>query len=226
MKKAILILAIITFIVSCKKTDACADCLTFNFENPQPDNDSELDRFPNKFRGLYVDQDSIFIRIEEDRILREQFYRNTIHKLDLDSLKGEYDIIDGILIMKNTKDKYYMKPQGDSIELTQKFIDTLFRFSYNQKAKRIDGQLVLSRRNSLFWNVEFVSITKNKINFRRMYYSEDLKHLDSITTIKSKKLDSLSYLINPNRKEFKKIIKIKKIGYNQEYLKFSSRIQN
>ncbi|MEO7976361.1 hypothetical protein [Flavobacterium sp.] len=219
MKKVILILAIITCIVSCKKADACVDCLTFNFENPQPDNDSELDRFPNKFRGLYRNQDSVFIRIEEDRIIREQFDRNTIHKLALDSLNGEYYIIDGILTMKNTKDKYDMKPKGDSIELIQKFTDTLFRFSYNEKAKRIDGQLVLSTRDSVFWHVEFVSLTKNKIKFRNIYYTEDLQSLDSLTTIKSKMLDSLSYLIRPTRSEFKKILKIKKLGSDQEYLK-------
>ena len=217
MKKIILITALIFVFCSCKRAEACADCLTFNFENPQPDN--ELDRFPNKFRGLYRNEDSIFIRIEEDRILREQFYKNTIHKLFLDSLKGEYDSIDGRLNIQDFKSQYDMKPKGDSIELTQRFIDTVFRFSYNEKAKIIDGQLVLSRRDSLFWNIEFVYTTKNKINFRKLYYPEDLKHLDSITTIKSKMLDSLSYLINPTRKEFKKILKIKKLGYDQEYAK-------
>jgi len=219
MKKVILILTIITFIVSCKKADACTDCLTFNFENPQPDNDSELDRFPNKFRGLYKNQDSVFIRIEEDRILREQFHKNTIHKLALDSVKDEYDIIDGKLTMKEFKIKYDIKPKGDSIELIQKIIDTLFRFSYNQKAKRINGQLVLSRRDSVFWNVEFISMTKNQIKFKKMNLPQDLKHLDSLTAIKSKMLDSLSYLIRPTRSEFKKILKIEKLGYDYEYIK-------
>lgn len=32
-----------------------------------------------------------------------------------------------------------MIPKGDSIELIEKHIDTLFRFSLYQKAKRIDG---------------------------------------------------------------------------------------
>ncbi|MDR7210895.1 hypothetical protein [Flavobacterium piscis] len=219
MKKVIFILIIMALIISCRKADVCADCLTFYFEKPQPDNDSELDHFPNKFRGLYMNQDSIFIRIQEDRILREQFYKNTVHKLALDSLKGEYDIIDGTLVIKDFKAKYDLKPKGDSIELIQKFIDTLFRFSYNEKAKRIDGQLVLSRRDSLFWEVEFVSITKNKIKFRNMNYREDLKNLDSMTAIKSKMLDSLSYLIRPTRSEFKKILKIKKSGFDQEYIK-------
>ena len=223
MKKVILILTIITFIVSCKKADAaaCDDCLTFNFENPQPDDDSELDHFPNKFRGLYMNSDSTYIRIEESRILREQFHKNTIHKLALDSLKGEYDIIDGILTIKGFKAKYDMKPKGDSIELIQKFTDTLFRFSYNQKAKRIDGQLVLSRRDSVFWNVEFVSITKNEIKFRNIYYPEDLKIMDSLTSIKSRMLDSLCYLIRPARSELKKILKIEKLGYDHEYIKVS-----
>jgi hypothetical protein len=222
MKKAILILVVIALTVSCKKAEvACANCVSFYFENPQPVNDSELDHFPVKFRGLYVNKDSTFVRVEEDRILSEHIFKFKIHKQKLDSIKDDCDIVDGKLIAKNTKDKYEMNFKGDSIELTKKYIDTLFRFSLNQKAKRIDGQLVLSKKDSLFWNVEFVSVENNTIKFRKMFFPEDLKKLDSITEIKGKMLDSTSYLIKPTRSDFKKILKIKKLGFDREYKKVS-----
>lgn len=225
VKKLVLILAIIALISSCKKADAveCVfGCLTFNFENPQPINDSELDHFPNKFRGLYVNKDSSFIRIEEDRILREYYNKFKVHKLTLDSTKAEYDIVDDKLIAKATKEKYDMVYKGDSIELIHKNIDTLFRFSLYNKAKRIDGQLILSRKDSIFWNVEFVSIDKNILKFKNLNDGKDLKKLDSVTKIKGKMLDSVSYLIKPSRGEFKKILKIKNLGYDSsEYKKVS-----
>lgn len=219
MKKIILILVLIIVLTSCRKADApaCEDCLAFYFENPQPNNDSELTGFPAKFKGLYMNSDSIFIRIEEDRILREYFYTDIIHKKVLDSLKEDYNIINGKLVIKEFKAEYNLKPKGDSILLTRKMIDTLFRFSLNQKAKRINGQLVLSRRDSIFWNVQFLLIEKNTIKFKKIYEKEDLKKLDSITAIKGKMLDSISYLIKPTRREFKDILKIKKLGTDQEY---------
>jgi len=225
MKKIILIIVIIAFSISCKKADATAECVegcaVFYFENPQPDNDVELDRFPNKFRGLYVNNDSTFIRIDKDRIMKEYFYKFKIHKLTLDSTKTEYQIVDGKLIANDTKEKYDMNPIGDSIELIKKNIDTLFRFSLYQKAKRIDGQLILSRKDSIFWKIRFVSLDKNILKFKNLYDLKDLKKLDSATKIKAKKLDSISYLMKPARSEFKKIFKIKHLGYNQEYKKVS-----
>jgi hypothetical protein len=189
------------------------------FENPQPDKSSELDRFPNKFRGLYVNNDSTFIRIEESKILKEYFYKFKVHKLTLDSTKAEYDIVDGKFITKDAKDKFDMYPKGDSVELIQKQIDTLFRFSLYQKAKRIDGQLILSTKDSIFWNIQFLSIEKNILKFKNLYEREDLKKLDSVTKIKGKMLDSTSYLIQPRRNELKKILKIKNLGFDQEYKK-------
>lgn len=224
MKKTVLIIAIIALIISCKKADAevCVEgCATFYFENPQPNNDSELDGFPSRFRGLYVNNDSIFIRIEEDRILQEYFWKFKVHKstLELDSVKTQYNIVNGKLISKETKEKYDMLHRGDSIELIEKRIDTLFRFSFYEKAKRIEGQLILSRKDSIFWNIEFVSIDKNILKFKNLYDVKDLKKLDSVTKIKAKKLDSISYLLKPLRSEFKKIFKINNLGNDQVYKK-------
>lgn len=220
MKKIIFILVLIIASASCKKADAvaaCDGCLVFYFENPQPANDSELNGFPSKFKGLYRSKDSTFLRIEEDRILREYFLNFKVHRQKMDSLKSEYDLVDGKLITRDTKDKFDIKVVGDSIELSQKITDTLFRLSYNQKVKRIDGQLVLSTRDSVFWKMKIVSLEKNVLKFKDIYLREDLSKLDSVTIIKGKMLDSTSYLIKPRRREFKNILKIKHLGAEQQF---------
>jgi len=222
MKKLILIFVLITILSSCKKADAavvevCDGCLTFYFENPQPINDSELREFPSKFKGLYMTSDSAFLRIDDDRIYREFFLKFRVHRQKMDSLKSEYDLIDGKLIIKDTKDKFDVFKRGDSIELVMKKIDTIFRLSYNQKAKRIDGQLVLSTRDSIFWDIKTIALEKNILKIKHIYLREDLIKLDSVTLIKGKMLDSTSYLIKPTRREFKSILKIKKLGTDEEY---------
>lgn len=222
MKKIILILVLLVVLTSCKKADAaatevCDGCFTFYFQNPQPDNDSELICFPDKFKGLYRNSDSIFIRIEDDRILKEYFFKFKVHRQKMDSLKSEYNLADGKLITKDTKDKFDIKVVGDSIELSQKIIDTLFRLSYNQKVKRISGQLVLSTRDSVFWTIQTIALEKDILKIRHIYLKEDLKKLDSVTVINSKMLDSTSYLMKPTRREFKDILKIKNLGTNLQY---------
>ncbi|PIF33735.1 hypothetical protein CLU81_4358 [Flavobacterium sp. 9] len=222
MKKIILILVLLVVLTSCKRvdaaaTEACDGCLAFYFENPQPDNDSELNGFPSKFKGLYKNSDSSFIRIEEDRILKEYFFKFKVHRQKMDSLKSEYDLVDGKLITKDTKDKFDIKIVGDSIELSKKRIDTIFRFSLNQKAKRVEGQLVLSRRDSIFWTIQTIALEKNILKIKDIYLQEDLKKLDSVTQIKGKMLDSTSCLIKPTRREFKNILKIKHLGTQQQF---------
>ena len=107
MKKIFLILITIVLSSSCKKADAAAesvvDSFTFYFEEPQPINDSELNGFPSKFKGLYMASDSTFLRIEDDRILREYFYKYRFHKSFLDSLKEKYEIMNDQIIDKEKK---------------------------------------------------------------------------------------------------------------------------
>lgn len=221
MRKTILILGILITILSCKKADAPADAFALYFEAPQPVNDSELDRFPTKFKGLYVDKDSTFLRIDENAIRFENYNKFKIHKKELDSLIGGYDIVDGRLIVKDTNQKYDMISKGDSIELVEKYVDTLFRFSYYNKAKRIDGKLVLSKRDSIFWRVKILTRENNVLRINNILLMEDLKKLDSITAIKSQKLDSTSFVVKPTRREFKSLLELKNFGYEQQFKKVS-----
>jgi hypothetical protein len=222
VKKIALILGILIALSSCKKARAVpADAFALYFEAPQPVNDSELDRFPAKFRGLYIDSDSTFLRIDENVIRLESCNKFIIHKKELDSLKEEFDIIDGRLIAKYTKQKYDLIKKGDSIKLIEKYIDTLFRFSYYNKAKRIDGKLVLSKRDSVFWTVRILSIENNVLRINNVLLMNDLKKIDSITAIKSQMLDSTSFVVKPTRREFKSLLKLKNFGYEQQFKKVS-----
>lgn len=223
MKKIFLILVLIVLVFSCKKIRMrpCPDCFIFYFENPQPENDAEMDHFPARFRGIYMDKDSTFLRIEEDRIMYKYFWKYKIHKTEFDSIKGEYKIVGNQLTNKDTNEKSYMNAIGDSIEFNNTSIDTFFRLSYSHKLKRINNQLVLSTKDSIFWRIELMSLNNKILRIKEIYLPDDLKKLDSITVINGEKLDSMSYLLKPTRPEFKKILKIKKLGIDQEYIRIS-----
>ena len=139
----------------------------------------------------------------------------------MDSLKQEFDIVDNQLIEKSNHMKYDMISIGDSLEIFRKNIDTIFRFSYNQKAKLINSHLVISERDSIFWRIKIISLERNILKMKYIYLADDIQKLDSVTKIKGKKIDSISYLIKPTRSEFKKILKIKKLGTDEQYKKIS-----
>ncbi len=218
--KKFLLLCSLGFLFSCKKADTLAfDGFTFYFEKPQPIQDSELSKIPNKFRGLYANSDSVFIRIKENVILRENDYKFRFHKNQMDSLKQAFDLSNGKYILKINQQVFDYKTIGDSIELSNKEVDTLFAFSNTQKAKRINGQLVLNTKEAVFWKTKIIQLDKNILTIKEMCAAEDLKRLDSLTKQKSVSIDSTTFIIKPSRKEFKTILKLKQLGFELEYNK-------
>lgn len=224
MKKNILVFVTTVLLISCKQSasDAIPVGNDFYFENPQPIHDSELNSIPNKYLGIFINSDSVFLNIKKDVIFTEIQTRYKIHKNEIDSLKEEIEIFNDKYIVKKTKEIFYIKPIGDSIEMVNKSIDTIFAFSNSQKAKRINGILVLNEQDSIFWKIKFISLNKNQLIIKNLYSNEDLKRMDSITKIHSKMIDSTSFIIKPIRSEFNKFLKLKEFGFNQEYRKISN----
>ena len=212
--KKILFLLFVICLFSCKEKIAVNNLY---FENPQPFGDAELKKVPDKFLGLYQDEDSVFIQIDKNIITKYKFRKFRIHITELDSLKDEMDLVNGKLIDSKTKFVFEMKKIGDSLELSNKNLDTIFMFSENQKIKRIKDNLILNYKEERYWYVNILSLNKNQLRFR--YISiDDLAVIDSITSKKSTMIDSSSILISPSRKEFKRVLR-KKLGAEILYKK-------
>lgn len=220
MKKYILVLGLLAF-VSCKKFPGVFGGLNFYFENPQPINDAELYKIPNKFQGLFMSSDSVFLTIKENIILEESFYKFKFHKKDMDSLKNVFVFSKGKCMSKDNKELLEYRQLKDSIEFSNKRIDTLFVFSDSQKAKRFDGKLILNYQDSIFWKVKSIRLEKNVLKIKYIYSEEDLKRMDSLTKVKSTMVDSSSFIIRPSRNEFKRILNLKHLGSDLEYRKIS-----
>ena len=218
MKKYILVLALF-LVFSCKKAEPCG--LNFYFENPQPINDAELSKIPNKFQGLFMSSDSIYLNIKEDIIIKENFYKFMFPLKEMDSLKNEFIFSNGKCISKDKKEVYDYRQLKDSIEFSNKQIDTFFIFSDSQKAKRFDGKLVLNYKDSIYWKVKSIRLEKNSLKIKYIYSEEDLKRIDSLTKVKATMVDSSSFIIRPSRNEFKHILNLKHLGQDLEYRKVS-----
>lgn len=220
MKKVVL-LAFISVLCSCKmKETAAVDGVNYFFEKPQPIEGRELTKIPNKFQGKFMSQDSICLIIVDNCIYKSYFLKSKIQKSALDSIKTKFKNLNNKIVLKDFDKVYDFRILNDSVELSTEIKDTIFFFSKNQTAKRFDGQLILNLKDAVFWKVKIISIQKNILKIKQCFDLSDLKILDSITKKKSKSIDSTGYLIQASRKEFKTIIRCKKLGYETNYQKF------
>ena len=218
MKNLIMLLATTLLVSSCKER-AIPVGNTYYFLEPQPINDSELNSIPNKFIGLYVNEDSIYLNVSRKLITNESFFKFRIHKNSLDSIADEIVRVNGKYKFKNETTFLEDKTIGDSIEFSQIQIDTFFIFSDKQKAKRINGKLVLSEKDSIYWQSKLVYLDKDGLIIKYLYSDDDLRKMDLITKIKSKRLDSTTYVISPSRSEFNRFFEFKNFGYDQKLKK-------
>ncbi len=221
MKSQLIFLSISFLFFSCKETAAIPEGNTYYFSEPQPINDSELNSIPSKFIGFYSSGDSFFINISTKMITEERFNKFRIHNNYLDSINDELVKENGKYRFKNEDTFLEHKLIGDSIEFLQKDIDTFFIFSEKQKAKRINGKLVLNVKDSLYWQSKLVYLEKDELIIKYLFSEDDLTKMDSITKIKSQKMDSTTYLISPSRNEFKRFFEVKNFGYDAKYKKVS-----
>ncbi len=211
MKKYILILGLLAFL-SCKRAEGIPSGLNFYFENPQPINDAELSNIPNKFQGLYMSSDSVYVKVQENIIFKESYDKFRFPKSEFDSIKLNFDKVGDKYISKFNKDVFEYKYLKDSIEFSNKRIDTFFIFSDRNKAKRFDGKLVLNFKDSIYYKINSISLEKNSLKIKYIYSEEDLKRMDSLTKVKSIMLDSSSFIIKPSRNELKRILNLKYLG--------------
>ncbi len=123
----------------------------YYYEEPQPINDSELKSFPNKFIGLYMNTDSVYLNISKNKITKENYFKFKIHMNYLDSIENQLVKVNGRYKFKDEDTFLETRKIGDSIEFSQKEIDTIFFFSDVQKAKRINGNLVLNDKDSIYY---------------------------------------------------------------------------
>jgi|LakMenEpi03Aug12_release.lakeMendotaPanAssembly.Ray.scaffolds.fasta_scaffold397774_1 hypothetical protein len=220
MKKYTVLLGLLVFL-SCKKAEGVPSGLGFYFEIPQPINDSELSKIPNKFLGLFMNSDSTYVNVQENIILKEYYDKFRFHKREFDSIKLDFDKVGDKYISKLNSTIFECKYLKDSIEFSNKRIDTFFIFSNTQKAKRFDGQLVLNYKDSSYWTIKSIRLENNNLKIKYIYSEEDLKRIDSLTKVKSTMIDSSSFIIKPSRNEFKRILNLKKLGGEFEYRKVS-----
>lgn len=218
MKKIACTVVLSFLFVSCKQSEH-PNANVFYFDISQPTNSSILGSIPNKFQGIYMSPDSLYLTITNNIIFSEKETKFRFHKKQIDSLKEYFDVVDGKYVLKDKTETFKSRKVGDSIELLSKRIDTIFKMSDSQIVKKIKSYLIVNQRDSIYWKVKILSLNRNSLIIRELSSIDDLRRMDSITKIHSKKIDSTTFSITPSRNEFKTFCKIKGLGIDSKFIK-------
>lgn len=202
-------------LISCKE-ELNGGMLNFYFDNPQPVNDSELSQLPSGFRGTYTSGVKDRLVISDLAIYNENDFSETMHKSKVDSVGGVYK--NGKVFLK-TGEIFDVIEKNDSLVVKGFLRDTIFKLSPTQKAKRINGQLVLSTKDSVFWKVNIVSLERDSLKIKHLSTQDDYIGIRSLVENLKATADTTVVNINPTRAEFRKILKIKKLGWEKGYKK-------
>jgi len=209
MKKYIAIASLIS-LVACKKYENLET--EYYFHEPQPVNDSELKDLPSKYVNRYVDAYGDTLVIEPTSIYYRYYNIGAISKDSLAGKEGEFIASATKIESSPGLEAKKIKEDKDSVYIGYLRYDTLFRFSDAQKAKRMNGQLVLNTKDSIFWKIRLLTLKGDSLHIRYLSEKEDYSKLQALVKDIKSNSDTTLVQLKPTRREFKKITKLKLYG--------------
>lgn len=200
-------------------------CTTLYFGNPQPKGVVALNAFPKKFQGAYLvlnnegEQDTILV--EENKYTYPETFEKYISLYSIDSL-DDVKIVDGLLYDQSlpTKNGIPYTIQNDTLHYSIRLnISNALSDSFVLKKQGRFLVFNIKEGGDDYWTVYLIEKLKTGYlalstigNFKsenrtepKLKYDGRIEDFYSITTFKA--LGKNTYLINPTRKEFKKLVK-------------------
>jgi hypothetical protein len=209
MKNTIYILSLIFLL-------GCGDYKYVRFETAQPNGVNESKSFNRKVIGIYINcsNPDEKLTITNNQILNSRTLKLKIHRndLDFDSTITIDRSIDNELKTHFSRDGYNIEIKGDTINASQTRIDTVFMISENQVLKKFKGSYFLNfKQEERFWEVSLLKLIKDTLLIGQIFPSDTLLRFDFVTkTEEFNSKDSTTkteFLINPSKREFKKLMK-------------------
>lgn len=206
-------------ILSCKKAEAVPyEGVVFLFNEIQPVDDNEIASIPNRFIGNYSNNDSTYLVVSKKDVFYKWIDKSKISFELFETLKDSMKLVENKLYFQDNSFFEYRKLK-DSVEIKEIKYDTIFSISDNQKAVKINRTLVLNTKDSIYWKIQFITFGSKNLKTRDLYSLKDLQRIDSLSKIKSIKVDSTKNVFQLSRKEFKTMLALKHLGFERNYKK-------
>ena len=192
---------------------ACQPPVTFR--EPQPKDVAALNSFPKRIQGKYLNsEDSSFLQITENSIIRMYDFDQKIHLSQLDS---NQQIIGDTLFDQNMNTGQLIQIEGDSIVMRVKEVDTLFNIDAQNVLKKFKGYYfvnILTPPDS--WQVKKLEYSHGKLTLSSISSKDDLAQLKELT---ENTQDTGAYVFSLSRKQFKKFVREEGFRDSEEFWK-------
>lgn len=195
-------LKFITTIIILTSLFSCGPPVTF--KEPQPTDNDNLSKFPNRLQGQYLSLADNSILVIGDKLIQRIYdFDLKFHPSQLDSnsrLSGD------TIINLTTNTREVVKRDGDSLVTHIHYIDTLFQMDYDNVVRKFKGYYFLNTRyDKESWVVKKIELSKGQLVFSSISTKEDIENLKTIT-------ESTQDTVAPNKfattkKQFKEFIK-------------------
>ena len=195
---------------------ACQPPVTFT--EPQPKDGAALSGFPQWIQGKYLNaEDSTFLQISANSMIRIYDFNEKIHLNDLDSTE---QIIGDSLFDMNTNTSQLIRVEGDSVVMHEHEIDTLFIISKLNVLKKYKGYYFINMFNQdENWEVKKLGISNSKLILSSINTKQELEQLKAMTISKQ---DTMPYVFSLTRRQFKKFVRDEGFRDTEEYLKIGN----
>lgn len=217
MRHLFIVLGVTLLLVRCGNKD------TIYFEKPQPENVRDLSKIPSSYVGEYVGKDSTRLIIGNSIIIQKYTKIWPISKTGIDTSEVTF-INEGLIVDKETKEKYRIKTSNDSIYVYENKVDTLFLLSNENIARRFKHTLILNKRHSdNLWSVEIYKLQKGILSIMfvesKSVFDKLSSEIENKVVRDSTKADTLKMILKPTKRQFKRILKIEESMVKGEYRK-------
>lgn len=210
-------------LTSCKEKAAEPIVETlFYYKGPQPQDDSEIGHIPSKYIGDYRIGDHSILHVEKNVIWSEFPQEQEVSRAVFDSLKKESVYRNGMWILKDTGLQIRVTPRDTTFLFNYKYADTSFNLGRNTKVKRIHGSLVISVKDSIFWNVRLLQKSHDTLYLKGFYNKSDYSMAKRIIKDVKANADTTMVTLNPTRKEFISILRNSKQLDGQSFRRIKS----
>ena len=215
----VLIVVISISILSCKKAEAVPyEGVVFLFNEIQPVDDNEIASIPNRFSGNYINTDSTYLIVGKKDVFYKWIDKSKISFELFEALKDSMKLVQNKMYFKDNSFLEYRRLK-DSIEIKEIRYDTIFSISDNQKAVKINRTFVLNTKDSIYWKIRLITFDKNNLKIKDLYSLNDIKRIDSLSKIKSIKIDSIKNVFQLSKKEFRTMLALKNFGFERNFRK-------
>jgi len=173
------------------------------FSEPQPAGEKNLESFPEKIRGNYLNQaDSSVLSVMEKIIVRHYVSHLQEPRQDLDTLFRLVD--DSILLNRETNEQTKVRVINDTIIGVLLIDDTIFNISEDNVLRKFKGSYFLNTAYSNSWEVQMLDLHKGKLTIGQIPSKEGMEKLKAITP---SAVDSASGNVQITSDQFKEFVK-------------------